>query len=287
MRGVSTYERYDRDHAIAYAEARKAVGAEIIAGCLTETLRPLHEIELLDAGCGTGVYAAVMVNKVGYLAALDASEAMLSVAKSRLLDAARIGRVSFHHGDIEQLPFPDHSFDGVMVNQVLHHLEDGSDCTHRAHARAIAETFRVLRPGGVLVLNACTHDQIRKGFWYYDLIPEARERSLRVGATQSELEEMLTSCGFQLQERIVALEGVMQGERYFEPEGPLDPEWRRLDSIWALATAEEIARAEARVRELAHHRQLRDFAQERDAARRRTGQFTFFMARRPGGRCHA
>lgn len=103
---------------------------------------------------------------------------------------------------------------------------------------------------------------------------------MRRGATLGQIEQMLESCGYRREGRFVPLDGVMQGERYFDPLGPLDPEWRHLDSIWALASPEEIAQAEARVRELAREERIAEFLAERDALRRRSGQFTFFMARR-------
>ena len=48
--------------------------------------------------------------------------------------------IEFLEGDIEHLPFPDASFDGVLLSGVVHHFPDPSRCA--------AEVFRVLRPRG-------------------------------------------------------------------------------------------------------------------------------------------
>lgn len=278
---MSTYERYDKSAATVYDKSRVAVGAEVVAGCLTAAPRPLAEVELLDAGCGTGVYTAALAGIVGHLVGIDSSEDMLAIARSKIGKESYAERVTLQQGSILALPYPDHSFDGVMFNQVLHHLEDGNDPRYGAHARAVAEAYRVLRPGGVLVANICTHEQVREGYWYYDLILRARGESIKRGAPAERMEEIFAELGFVFKGRIVPLDGVMQGPAYFNPRGPLDPNWRRLDSIWSLATEEEVAQAEARVRELERQGLLTDYMNERDESRRQRGQFTFFVAVRP------
>jgi len=277
---MSFYEQYD-DAAAAFERVRKPMGAEIVAGLLTAASRPLAEVDLLDAGCGTGNYSAALAGLVGRVTAIDFSEGMLAIAKAKLAQEARNGLISFHQGSVDALPFPAQSFDAVMFNQVLHHLEDGERPAYDGHARALAEAYRVLRPGGVVVVNFCSHEQLRNGFWYYDLIPGALESVLRRCSPTERLQAILTDCGFSIIDRVASLDGVMQGAAYFEPRGPLDPDWRQSDSIWALASSEELSKAEARVVELDRTGGLEAYVAERDANRRRHGQFTFFLAVKP------
>ena len=63
--------------------------------------------------------------------------------------------------------------DGVIINQVLHHLSDSNANDWQAHRAVFAELARVLRPGGAIVINSCSHLQLERGFWFYHLIPSA------------------------------------------------------------------------------------------------------------------
>lgn len=274
---MSRYERYD-EVAVDYDRNRSAVGAEVIVRCLAVHDKPLAALHLLDAGCGTGNYSAALSDHVGRITALDLSPEMLAVARAKLAAPVAAGRIDFHEGSIAALPFPAAHFDAVMFNQVLHHLEAGDDPAYGGHARALAEAHRVLRPGGVVVLNVCTHEQLEAGFWYYRLIPGALSEVLRRCAPAGRLEEVLDAAGFALRHRIAPLNEVMQGPGYFDLRGPLDPEWRRSDSIWALAAAAERARAEDKVRDLDRDGRLEAYLAEADARRPELGQLTFFAA---------
>ena len=72
---------------------------------------------------------------------LDLSTDLLSKARGRL---ARAANVSLHRGNAEHLPYASSSFDAVYGSSVLHHLD---------LERSLAETFRVLRPGGRCVFT--------------------------------------------------------------------------------------------------------------------------------------
>ncbi len=272
--------RYEDYHAVseAYDETRSPIGTEILLTCLATADRPLPELRLLDAGCGTGAYSRAMIAHVGRIEAVDLNEGMLSVARAKLAQEQAAGRIALHRASIDALPFGDESFDAAMINQVLHHLEDGSDPTFPGHARVIAEMQRVLRPGGVLVINMCTHRQLGDGFWYYDLVPEAREACVRRHIPVETLETILVDAGFELRATQVPLDAVMQGDAYFDMTGPLKESWRKGDSFWALAPPDQIAAAEARVRELQAAGALEAWFQERDERRKGVGQFTFFAA---------
>ncbi len=102
---------------------------------------------LLDVGCGTGtlaIEAARVAGPAGRVAGVDPAPRQIARARSK---AMRSGRpVDFVSGVIEDVPFPDGSFDAVTSTLMLHHLP--VDTT----ARGLAEIRRVLRPGGRLVV---------------------------------------------------------------------------------------------------------------------------------------
>ena len=272
--------RYEDYHAVsaAYDETRSPIGTEILRRCLAAAGAPLSKLRLLDAGCGTGAYSQAMLPHVDRIEAIDLNEGMLSVARAKLADEEREGRIHFCRGSIDALPFADGGFDAVMINQVLHHLEDGEEGSWPAHARVIGEMRRVLRRGGVLVINMCTHRQLRDGFWYYDLVPEARRACIRRHITAERLAAMLAEAGFELRAPEPALEAVMQGRAYFDATGPLRESWRKGDSFWALATPDQVACAEAQIRDMQAAGTLEAWFRKRDARRAGVGQFTFFAA---------
>ena len=103
--------------------------------------RPIDRF--LDIGTGTGrlleLFAPIYRSGVG----IDASTAMLAVARANL-DKAGVAKAQVRLGDIMKLPFARDSFDLVAIHQVLHYLDDP--------AEAIGEAARVLRPGGRLLV---------------------------------------------------------------------------------------------------------------------------------------
>jgi SAM-dependent methyltransferase len=104
---------------------------------------------LIEVGAGFGRLAG---EYAGYreVVLLDASEALLQAARARLGVDPRFTVVS---GDAFRLPFPDASFDAAVCIRVLHHFEDPRP--------AIREMSRVVRPGGVLVLESANKRNIK------------------------------------------------------------------------------------------------------------------------------
>jgi ubiquinone/menaquinone biosynthesis C-methylase UbiE len=99
---------------------------------------------VLDVGCGPGYYVAELLEDVGSrgkLVGIDSSTAMLETAARR---CAGLGHAEFHHGDATHLPVADQSSDRALCVQVLEFVPDTS--------AALAEFYRVLRPGGRVVL---------------------------------------------------------------------------------------------------------------------------------------
>ncbi len=276
---MSAYENYDRSSR-HYDHTRVPVGGEIILGCLAGQRKPLHELVVLDAGCGTGAYTRAIVDRVGRVAAMDMSRGMVEVARAKLRDQAAAARVGFHQGSIAALPFAAESFDAVMINQVLHHLDDSAAEDFPAHRRVIGECARVLRRGGALLINSCSHQQLRDGYWYRQLVPRAAESMCRRFVPLEVLRRAMADAGFVHRGDFVPVDAVCQGAAYFDGRGPLSQEWRDGDSIWTLADDDELARAQARVRELDRAGTLEAFVAEHDARRPRVGQITFSFATR-------
>jgi ubiquinone/menaquinone biosynthesis C-methylase UbiE len=98
---------------------------------------------LLDLGCGTGLVALAATERCARVIGLDVSEEMLRRVAGA---ASEADGLEFILGDMRRIPLPDASVDVVTSCYAFHHLgNDGKEL-------AAAEAFRVLRPGGRLVV---------------------------------------------------------------------------------------------------------------------------------------
>lgn len=92
----------------------------------------------LDAGCGAGMAAALSASLGAKVSGLDASTALLDIARDRTPTG------DFRHGDLESLPWDDDSFDLVTGFNAFQFAGDA--------AQALREAARVTRPGGRVVI---------------------------------------------------------------------------------------------------------------------------------------
>jgi len=276
---MSVFEKYD-ETSRHYDKTRVPIGAEILLGCLARHAKPLHELSVLDAGCGTGAYSRAIIGRVGRIEALDMSADMLERARTKLAAEAEAGRIRFHQGLITELPLAADSVDAVTINQVVQHLGDTPEAGFARLREVVAEFARVLRPGGVLAFNHCSQTQMRDAFWYYHLCPEGHAAVRRRFAPFEVLRAIFEEAVFVNHGSFTPLNAVCQGDAYFDGRGPLDKAWRDGDSFWAQIGAAELEAAQARVRDLDAKGALDAFVAEHDARRPEIGQITFLFATR-------
>ena len=98
---------------------------------------------LLDIGTGTGRLLELFAGRVSGAIGIDASPAMLALARARL-GRAGISHCAVRQADMYRLPFANAEFDTALLQMVLHYADDP--------AEVLAEAARVLRPGGILAV---------------------------------------------------------------------------------------------------------------------------------------
>jgi arsenite methyltransferase len=99
---------------------------------------------VLDIGSGPGLLAyemAVAVSRNGRVCGIDISEDMLTMSRKRCADQAW---TEFQRADATNLPYPDDSFGAAVSTQVYEYVRDIPP--------ALAELYRVVRPGGRVVV---------------------------------------------------------------------------------------------------------------------------------------
>ncbi len=271
------YENYDST-SLSYNDTRTPIGLPIILEHLAATPIPLGEQAVLDAGCGTGNYLAPLHGQVGTLHGVEFNAGMVKVARERFADDPE---VKVEQGSATELSSADGIYNGVICNQVLHHLDVGVDADFPNVATFFREAFRVLKPGGVLIINSSGHDQHRDGFWWAALIPKAIDRMLQRMPSIEVLKENFQKAGFVDYEVVVPFDEVLQGEQYLDPKGPLSAAWRAGDSCWSLATEEELAKALDEVGSRLEDGSMATFIKDREKLRAEFGQTTFLIARKP------
>lgn len=150
------------DHEFSYDGIADAYAARVIDApynahyerpAMLGLLPPVQGLHLLDAGCGSGIYAELLADRGAHVTGIDGSAGMLEHARRRLAGRG----VELRVADLRApLPFAGASFDGIVSALVLHYLRDW--------APALAEFRRVLRPGGWLAFS--THHPLAEAAFF-------------------------------------------------------------------------------------------------------------------------
>jgi ArsR family transcriptional regulator len=160
-------------------------------------LRLTPAIDIADLGAGEGLLSQLLAQRARQVWCIDNSPRMVEVG-SELAKKNGLVNLSYKLGDIEQVPLADKSVDLAILSQALHHAQ---------HPQvAMDEAFRILRPGGqLLVLDINEHTFERARELYADVW---------LGFKESALHLFLKKAGFvKVDVSVVAREAV---EPYFE-----------------------------------------------------------------------
>lgn len=130
---------------------------------MLDWLAPRRGMRLIDVAGGTGDIAFRFLDRVGgagEVVVLDMTEDMLREGEARADRQGLAGRMEWVVGDAMALPFPDASFDAYTISFGIRNVT-------RVEA-ALAEAFRVLRPGGRLMVLEFSRVPVDGLRWLYD-----------------------------------------------------------------------------------------------------------------------
>jgi ubiquinone/menaquinone biosynthesis C-methylase UbiE len=271
---------YAGDVFLNYDRVRQPNGLVQLLQILSQTDPPMDQQRILDGGFGTGAYAARIGRYVLELCGVEPSEEGLRRALRRLVDVAN---VHLCKGSVLDLPFPDEYFHGYMVNQVLHHLD--RDFAFPNLDTFIGESLRVLVPGGALMVNTCTHEQLEPGsgaYWHYKYLEKYAVRTLQDRYVSiNELASRLVLFGYRDIEWSTTSGRIFQERYYEDPSLALTVEFRNGDSVYSFLSETEIESANERIRRAIANGSIHDEIRRAAERRAEIGESVIISARKP------
>jgi ArsR family transcriptional regulator len=113
-------------------------------------IRLIHDQRIVDLGCGNGRLAILLAQAGNAVTGVDYSEEQIRLARENAQGAD--GNPAFRQAPMEDTGLPASAFDVVILSQSLHHAAKPKE--------AIAESFRLLAPGGrILILDLLAHGE--------------------------------------------------------------------------------------------------------------------------------
>ena len=189
MPSRSSREQFDRQAAHYNAEWNAWTGDSLVWLIEHAHCRPSHR--WLDVATGAGFTAVAFAPLVAEVTGLDVSAAMLGKARERAR-AAGLANLVLETGAAESLPFPPGGFDGVVCRLAAHHF--------LSVPRFVAEAYRVLRPGGrLLVADSSEPDNAPEVDAWHNHVEALRDGSHVRNYTPAEWRGFVTGGGFVLE----------------------------------------------------------------------------------------
>ncbi|HJT92578.1 MAG TPA: class I SAM-dependent methyltransferase [Mycobacterium sp.] len=121
----------------------RALGMGKVYDALVAQAELADGLRVLEIGCGTGNVTTRVKRATPGADVIGSDPDPLALARAQRKTRGLTG-IRFERAYAQELPFPDGEFDRVLSSMMLHHLDDD------VKAGALAEVYRVLRPGGRL-----------------------------------------------------------------------------------------------------------------------------------------
>jgi len=190
-------------------------------------LEPHHHV--LDLAGGTGDLSSLILKKLneqGRLIFSDINDSMLNIGRNRLLDEGFVQQFKIVQANAESLPFPNNAFHRIIIGFGLRNV------THPS--LALSEMFRVLKPGGRVIILEFSHprsEQLSRCYnaYSFNVLPwlgkmicndEASYQylveSIRMHPSQEALKMIMQQAGFEQVDYQNMLDGIVAIHKGFK-----------------------------------------------------------------------
>jgi len=263
-----------------YDSTRAPLGLDIAFGNMLMNSKPIHEQDLLDLGCGTGTFLAEAVKKLGSCTGVEYNDGMLEQA------AKNVPGIRLLQGSGDSLPFENHSFDVVVINQVVHHFPN--DNKFAFLQECCKEVSRVLRPGGCVIISTSAPEQQRDGFWWLSLFPQSSKAVCERFPPIDDFVGFLRDAGLKIGANGISLptRTLMAEHNYLDKYGrdtlkmAQDPAYRAGDSSWSMCEAQGELEAGIETLSKMSEKERALWLEQREEIRSKCQQATFLCARK-------
>lgn len=148
------------------------------------------KIKIADLGAGEGLISQLLARRAEQVICVDNSPKMVEFG-SELAKKNGFTNLEYQLGDLEEVPLQDQSVDLALLSQALHHAQHPDE--------AIAEAFRILKPGGELIIIDLLEHNFEKARELY--------ADVWLGFSENSLYQLLKDAGFRkIEVNVVAKE---------------------------------------------------------------------------------
>jgi ArsR family transcriptional regulator len=138
------------------------------------------KIRIADLGAGEGLISQLLARRAEQVTCVDNSPKMVEFARE-LAKKNGFSNLDYQLGDIEEVPLRDKSVDLALLSQALHHAQHPE--------AAVQEAFRILKPGGELIIIDLLEHQFEKARELY--------ADIWLGFSENTLYQLLKNAGFR------------------------------------------------------------------------------------------